>query len=206
MSTRRRKSAEERKAQIVEAALELTAQTGPGRVTTQALASAVGISQPGIFRHFPKKSDIWEAVAQRIGELLKESQAPAQKTGRVATDPLGAFVAAHLAFLQSTPAIPAILFSRELHGENEHLRRFFAGLIKNGHGFLTRLIAAEVDAGRFDKSVVPSDAAYLVLALVQGLAMRWSIGGCRFDLVSEGERLLALQTAGFKARDIPIPD
>jgi AcrR family transcriptional regulator len=200
MSVRGRKPAEERKSQIIKAALELTAEMGPGRVTTEALARAVGITQPGIFRHFPKKSDIWKAVAQRIGALLRESQSAGQNEGLADSDPLGNFVAGHLRFLQDTPAVPALLFSRELHAENDDLRVFFAGLVQNGHAFLTRIIAGEVEAGRYDKALEAEDAAYLVLALVQGLAMRWSLEGQHFDLVAEGRRLLALQTAGFKAR------
>ena len=56
MSTRTRKSARERKSEIVEAVLVLAAEVGPDRLSTEALASAVGISQPGIFRHFRKKA------------------------------------------------------------------------------------------------------------------------------------------------------
>lgn len=62
MSTRIRKSAKERKVEIVEATLRLAAEIGPDRMTTEALAKEVGISQPSIFRHFPTKGHIWEAV------------------------------------------------------------------------------------------------------------------------------------------------
>ncbi len=53
MTTRVRKSAEDRKAEIVDAALRLADDIGPDRLSTEVLAEAVGISQPGIFRHFP---------------------------------------------------------------------------------------------------------------------------------------------------------
>ena len=38
--------------------------------------------------------------------------------------------------------------------------------------FLSEMIAKEVVAGWFKAQLVPDDAAYLVLALIQGLAMR----------------------------------
>ncbi len=198
MSTRIRKSARERKSEIVETALLLAAEVGPDRLSTEALAAAVGISQPGIFRHFPKKSDIWQAGAERIAELLRENWSAMENEDLGSADRMRSFVTGHLTFLQTTPAIPAILFSRELHAENEVLRSFFAGLMRRVHGFVSQMIASEIKAERYDSKLDPDDAAYLILALIQGLAMRWSLNERKFDLVKEGERLLALQLDGFK--------
>lgn len=198
MEKRTRKSAEARKAEIVEAALRLAAEIGPDRLTTERLAAEVGLSQPGIFRHFPTKADIWEAVAARIGEMLRDN---ALQNGSDTIDPavrLQQLVIHNLTFLQATPAIPAILFSRELHAENEELRTFFAGLIAGGQRGFSTLIAAEIAAGRFAADLDPDDAARLVMALIQGLAMRWSLNARQFDLVDEGARLLKLQLKGFR--------
>jgi AcrR family transcriptional regulator len=198
MSAKIRKTAQERKSEIIETALRLAAEVGPDRLTTEALAAAVGISQAGIFRHFPKKSDIWKAVAQRISELLQENWAAMENEDQPSADRLKAFMKSHLTFLQTTPAIPAILFSRELHAENEYLRSFFAGLMGRVHQFVSKMIADEITDKRFDARLDPDDGAYLILALIQGLAMRWSLNRQNFDLVKEGERLLALQLNGFK--------
>jgi len=201
MSPRIRKTARERKSEIVETVLQLTAEVGPDRLSTDALAAAVGISQPGIFRHFPKKSDIWQAVAERIAEMLKENSTVIENQDLPSADRMRSFVTGHLTFLQTTPAIPAILFSRELHAENEVLRSFFAGLMQRVHGFVSNMIADEIKAGRYHQKLDPDDAAYLILALIQGTAMRWSLNQRKFDLVEEGERLLALQLDGFKRSD-----
>jgi len=200
--TRVRKSAAERKAEIIDTALELAAEVGPDRLTTQALAGAVGISQPGIFRHFPSKDDLWEAIAHRIGELMQQNWATMNETELKPEQRLRAFVSGHLAFLQATPAIPAILFSRELHAENEKLRLFFAGMMERAHGLLSAMIVKQIEAKDVRAELNPDDAAYLVLALIQGLAMRWSLTGRKFDLGEEGRRLLELQISGFQ---LPAP-
>ncbi len=198
MTIRTRKSAEERKREIVEATLRLAGEIGPDRMTTEALAKEVGISQPGIFRHFPTKEHIWDAVGQNIGKLLQAKAALTRKKGTRPINELHDLVMSHLSFFQTTPAIPAILFSRELHAENEKLRSFFAGIISTRHKLFSKLIAAEIKAGRFKKTLNPDDAAYLILALIQGLALRWSLNARSFDLVEEGRRLLDLQLNGFK--------
>ncbi len=200
MSTKTRKSAEERKSEIIDCAMKLAGEVGPDRLTTEALALAVGISQPGIFRHFPKKSDIWEAVAHRIGELLRQNWTAMKNRDQDSADRLRSFVTGHLTFIQTTPAIPAILFSTELHAENEYLRSFFSGLMQRVHRFVSEMIASEIEAKTYDRRLDPDDAAFLVLALIQGLAMRWSLNERKFDLVKEGERLLALQLNGFRQK------
>ncbi len=199
MTTRTRKSAKERKTEIVDATLRLAGEIGPDRMTTELIAKEIGISQPGIFRHFPTKGAIWEAVGQHIGKLMQAKMSLTKKKGARPVDELRDFVIGHLTFIEATPAIPAILFSRELHAENEKLRTFFAGLISSRHQHFSKLIAAEIESGRFKKTVDPDDAAFLILALIQGLAMRWSLNNRSFDLPAEGTRLLNLQLDGFKA-------
>ena len=201
MSVRKRKSATERKAEIIEATLRLAGEIGPDRLTTEDLAREVGISQPGIFRHFATKSAIWEAVGRHVATLLKAKMALTQKPDSLPIDNLRNFVIGHLAFIETTPAIPAILFSRELHAENDQLRAFFASLIASRHRHFSELIQAEITAGRFRRSLDSDDAAYLLLALVQGLAMRWSLNNRNFDLPAEGQRLLDLQIEGFMAAE-----
>ncbi len=199
MATRTRKSAKERKAEIVNATLRLAGEIGPDRMTTELLAKEIGISQPGIFRHFPTKGAIWEAVGQHIGKLLQAKMALTKKRGARPVDGLREFVIGHLTFFEATPAIPAILFSRELHADNEKLRTFFAGLIASRHQHFSKMITAEIDGGRVKKTLDADDAAFLVLALIQGLAMRWSLNARCFDLPAEGARLLDLLLDGFKA-------
>jgi len=197
MEARNRKSAKVRKQEIIDATLQLAGKSGPDRITTEALAKNIGISQAGIFRHFPTKGAIWEAVGEHIAKSLRVKVTASLKRENPA-DELRKFVVGHLKFIEATPAIPAILFSRELHAENDHLRTIFAGLIANRHKHISKLIAAEIKSGRFKQNLDGDDAAYLILALIQGLAMRWSLNNRNFDLAKEGKRLLDLQLEGFQ--------
>lgn len=191
-----RKSAEARRAEIIDATLRLADKLGPERLTTDAIAEAVGLTQPGIFRHFPKKQDLWEAVAARVGAMMEARWTKAQSPDAAPLDQLRALVAAQLRLIQSTPAIPAILFSRELHTKNKGLRRAFFGLMSRFHRVIAGLAARAQDAGEVCGDLDPDDVAFLVIGLVQGLAVRWSISGRRFDLAREGSRLLEIQLRG----------
>ncbi len=184
----KRKSAQDRKAEIVATAIRLAGTHGPDRVTTQQLAQEIGISQPAIFRHFPTKTDIWLAVGQAIAVDVTIGDMPGASDDPLAT--LNGLIKRHLGQIVQTPAIPAILFSRELHAENEPLRRHFEMVITNRRAGLAGLIARAQAAGQLERYGAPEDLAALLLAVIQGLAMRWSLENRRFDLVAEGTRLI----------------
>ena len=80
------------------------------------------------------------------------------------------------------------------------MRVFFAGLMAGRQRAFAKLIAGEIDTGAFRADLNPDDAALLILAFIQGLAMRWSLNARAFDLVGEGERLLEIQFQAFRSR------
>jgi AcrR family transcriptional regulator len=194
-----RKPAEERKSEIVEATLRLADKVGPDRLATGQIAQAVGLTQPALFRHFPKKQDLWEAVAARIGEKFQQRWLAIERGPADPLDRLRAIVAAQLKLIQSIPAIPAILFSRELHVENRALRVIFGEFMKNFHHRIAQLIDAGQGDGALRSDIDAKDAAFLVIGLVQGLVLRWSLSGRSFDLPGEGDRLLSVQLRTFGA-------
>lgn len=188
-----RKSAELRKAEIVAAVLDLADRIGPDRVTTGATAAAVGVSQAALFRHFPTKAEMWLAVADHVaGELaIAWQRAMTGTDGPI--DRVTALVGAQLGQIVSTPALPMLLFSRELNVGNEDLRAAFRGLLMKFQGLIVTELARGQAAGSLRREVAPEDAAVLLTSLVQGMAIRWSLGARNFSLIGEGKRVLEIQ-------------
>lgn len=196
MATRTRKPTADRRDEIARAAIRLAAEIGPDRVTARHLAEAVGISQPAIFRHFATKSDIWRSVGEMVAQHLSGPDMDA--TG----DPvpaLEAMIRQHLGYIEQTPAIPAILFSRELHVENEAMRAHFDQVMANRRACFAALVERARTGGQFRADVVAADAAALILAAIQGLAVRWSLENRSFALPEEGMRLIGGLIDGLRA-------
>ncbi|MFZ1682105.1 MAG: helix-turn-helix domain-containing protein, partial [Rhizobiaceae bacterium] len=76
---RTRLPAEARKAEIVLAALRLVDEAGPDALTTEKIAVAIGLTQPALFRHFPRKELIWTAVAERLAGDMATTRAEAAR-------------------------------------------------------------------------------------------------------------------------------
>lgn len=190
---RQRKSAEERRDEIVGVTLDLAYEVGPDRLTTEAIAARVGVTQAAIFRHFPRKQDIWAAVIGWLKGRVTARWAEAQLGLTDADARLRAVLRAQLAFIDAIPALPAVLLSRELHG-NAALRTGLLGVMAE----FRRTLAGILREGQGGGTCHPdADAvANLLIATIQGTALRWILSERSFDLVAEGEALLEIALAG----------
>ena len=196
-----RQSAEERKAQIVAEVLRLADEIGPDRLSTTDVARAIGLSQPAIFRHFPTKGALWLAVAEDIADRLQSYWAAAEAGATGPQARLKALIGAQLTAIAETPALPSILFSRELQVDNPALREVFRGLLGAFQGRLVAVIRDLQAAGDLKRDVSPEDVAILLTSLVQGVAIRWTLGARGFALVPEGFRLFDVQMELLRAKE-----
>jgi AcrR family transcriptional regulator len=188
-----RQSAGERKTQIVAEVLRLADEIGPDRLSTTDVARAIGISQPAIFRHFPTKGALWLAVAEDVANRLQADWAAADAGASEPQARLRALIGAQLSAISATPALPSILFSRELQVDNPALRDVFRGLLGAYQGRLVAAIRDLQATGDLRRDVGPEDVAILLTSLVQGIAIRWTLGARGFSLVPEGLRLFDVQ-------------
>ncbi len=86
-----RKSAEERREAVLEAALDEFAVRGLEGASTEAIAAAAGISQPYVFRLFGTKKELFKAVVSRcFRQTLELFQRAAEgKRGQAALEAMG---------------------------------------------------------------------------------------------------------------------
>ncbi len=189
----RRKAAEDRKTEIIEVLLDLADRIGPDRLTTNDIAREVGITQAAIFRHFPSKAELWSEAGKVIADRLQDAWANALASHALPQGRLLALIAAQLQQIENCPALPAILHSRELNVYNTDLREGFRGLLMRFQGHLVASLEGMLADGSMAPHVRPADAAVLLTSLVQGIAIRWSLGSRGFELQAEGLRLLEVQ-------------
>jgi TetR/AcrR family transcriptional regulator len=110
-----------RKQQILETlADELERQQGK-KITTAALASAAGVSEAALYRHFASKAKMFEALIEfaeesifsRINQILEENKQAAARCYYITWLVLG--------FTERNPGITRLLLGDALTGENQRL-------------------------------------------------------------------------------------
>ncbi|MDD5558906.1 TetR/AcrR family transcriptional regulator [Candidatus Methylomirabilis sp.] len=144
-----RLSAEERREQIVEVAVELFSRKGFRGTRTREIAETAGISEAMIYRHFATKRELYSAIieAKSVTEELLASAAAAAKR----KDDAGVLRALGLKMIEQTEADPSLmrllLFSA-LEG-HELSEIFFESRVKRLHEFLSSYIRGRIKEGRF---------------------------------------------------------
>jgi TetR/AcrR family transcriptional regulator len=190
--TAMRKTGEERREEIIQAVLDLAAEQGVKHLTTQAIADRVGIAQPTVFRHFKTRDAILHAVMETVGTAML-AVATGVLAGRGPADRrLRQLLCRQLEFISRRRGVPRVLFSERLHHEDPGLKAVVRRVMDNYTGKVADLIAAGQAEGRFRRELDPREAAMLIVALIQGLMMRWSISDFALDLEAHGEAVWRL--------------
>jgi AcrR family transcriptional regulator len=101
--TQRSRAKADRRAALLEAAAGLFAGRGYNGVSIEDLGSAVGVSGPAVYRHFPSKQAVLAALLIGVSQqLLDGGAAVAQQSGGAAAA-LRALIAFHVDFALSAP-------------------------------------------------------------------------------------------------------
>jgi AcrR family transcriptional regulator len=90
-TTTERRSAEERREQVLDAALEVFAEHGLSGASTDEIARQAGISQPYLFRLFRTKKALFIASTERCFRETRETfeRAAESKSGEAALEAMG---------------------------------------------------------------------------------------------------------------------
>ncbi|EIK53202.1 TetR family transcriptional regulator [Stutzerimonas stutzeri TS44] len=169
--------AEERRAATVEAVVELAAAQNPSDITTNAIAKHMGLTQGALFRHFPSKDAILQAVMSWVAERLL---ARVDKAARDAASPLAALEAifkTHIEFVCAHPGVPRMLFG-ELQRPGETLPKQVVQTLTDSYGQrLRRLLEAGKAQGELSAALDVDAAAVLFIGSIQGLVMQSLLAG-----------------------------
>lgn len=145
-------------------------ETSPGkRITTAALAQQVGVSEAALYRHFPSKAKMYEALIDFVEDSLFS------RINQILRDQAGALVrceqilALVLTFAARNPGLCRLLTGEILVGENERLRTRIAKIFERLETELRQVLrGAERHEGLVTRQPV-SSAANLMAAYVEGL-------------------------------------
>lgn len=188
--------ADKRRNVTVEAVVELAAQANPSDITTAAIAKHMNLTQGALFRHFPNKEAIWQAVMKWVAERL---MARIDKAAEGITSPLEAMQAmfhAHVTFVADHPGAPRMLFG-ELQGAKATPAKLLAReLMKQYAARLSRLIEAGKACGELPDELESKSAATLFIGMIQGLVMQSLIAGDMERIHSDAPHVFAIYRRG----------
>lgn len=188
--------AEARRAVTVEAVVELAATQNPSEITTTAIARHMGVTQGALFKHFPTKEAILEAVMAWVADrLLSRIE---QAAGSVAS-PLAALEAmfmAHVEFVVEHPGVPRMLFGELQRAEMTAPKRMVQTLIRRYSERLRQLLEEGKTAGELLSTLDAEAASVLFIGTLQGLVMQTLLAGDVDRMRRDAPRVFAIYRHG----------
>ncbi|MBI1905884.1 MAG: TetR family transcriptional regulator [Rhodocyclales bacterium] len=176
-STTRHLPAEERKAVTVEAVIELAGEQDPGEITTAAIATRMKLTQGALFRHFPSKEAIWEAVMAWVAERLLARLDAAAEGVESPLAALEAMFMTHVDFVARHPGVPRMMFGELQRSGDTPAKRMVRTLIGRYGERLCALIKQGQAGGEIAAETDVQAAATLFIGTIQGLVMQSLLAG-----------------------------
>ena len=169
--------ADERRGATVEAVVALAARQNPSEITTTAIAQHMGLTQGALFRHFPTKDAIWEAVMQWVATRLMARVDRAIASHDSALDALEAVFLTHTAFVAEHPGVPRMLFGELQRAEDTAAKRAARTLLAAYGKRVRQLIVKGQHRGELSQDIKPDAAAAMFVGAIQGLVMQTLLSG-----------------------------
>jgi AcrR family transcriptional regulator len=188
----------ERRAVTVEAVVELAAEQNPSEITTASIAKRMGLTQGAIFRHFPSKDAILQAVMEWVAEKLLSGVDKAAQAAKSPLDALEAIFMAHIDFVAEHPGVPRILFGELQRGESTAPKRIAKTLILRYGERLQQLIEEGKKCGEFDALLESEAGAILFIGTIQGLVMQGMLAGDVGRIRHDAPKAFAIYRRGIR--------
>lgn len=147
----------ERKRLIVRSAIQTFAKHGFHRSTTKRLAKDAGVSEGLIYRYFPSKEEVYQAVLEHLVESSPQLDLPAGQSEDDEQHLLKFARGLHQFFASQPENIKMLLFSA-LQGEKIS-SEFFNRRLINSYKSIMGQISAGQQSGRYRADIQPRVAA-----------------------------------------------
>ncbi len=162
-----------RRQQILEA-LARELETSPGsRITTARLADAVGVSEAALYRHFPSKAKMFEAlitfaedsVFGLVKRILTQEADALRRCEKVMVLLLG--------FSERNPGITRVLLGDALVGENERLQERVAQFFNRVETQLKQVLREGEASDHVAPAATVPVIASLLVAIIEGKMVKY---------------------------------
>lgn len=192
--------ADERRAVTVEAVVALAASQNPSEITTAAIAKHMNLTQGALFRHFPTKDAIWEAVMSWVTDCLLTRMDRAADGIESPLVAMQAMFMSHVEFVIEHPGVPRMMFGELQRADFTPAKRMARTLIQRYAERVRQRIEQGKVSGEISPDVDTQAAATLFIGTVQGLVMQSMLSGDIERIRSDAPGVFAIYRRGVRGR------
>ncbi len=162
-----------RREQILSALAKMLEESPGERITTSALAKAVGVSEAALYRHFPSKTKMFEGLIEFIEESIFSQITLVIAEEKSAIKRCELVVKLILNFVEQNPGLSRLLVGDVLTGETERLRQRIAQFFERVETQLKQILR-DAELRNHLQAALPAAAfAHFLMAYVDGVMVQF---------------------------------
>ena len=179
-----------RQQQIIEESIKIIDEKGIQGLTIKNLSKAIGISEPGIYRHFESKTEILFNILNNFKEMLEVLSGLMNDFEGTALEKINFMFSRMLDMFSETPSMVSVIFSEEIF-KNEELLKLKITEVLNKHAqTIEHIITRGQEENNVRKDIEVKTLALIIMGSLRLLVKRWDLNNHNFDLNKEGNKLV----------------
>lgn len=194
----------ERQQQIMDESIKIIDEKGIQGLTIKNLSKAIGISEPGIYRHFESKTEILLSILNNFKEMAGMLSGLMKDFEGTAIEKIDFMFSRMLDMFSETPSMISVIFSEEIF-KNEELLKLKITEVLNMHAqTIEYIIAKGQENNNTRKDIEVKTLALIIMGSLRLLVKRWDLNNHNFDLNNEGSKLIKGLDKILKCPDINL--
>ena len=150
------------------------------------LSTAIGVTEAALYRHFPGKTEIIQAMVSRFEEDVDDI---GELRGWAAIE---AALVRRTELVLAKPDLARVVFAEELFKDSPETEQILHGMMQRHYKIMERHFQEAVEDGAI-RMDIPMDTLFrLILGPLRLLIKQWGLSGGSFDLCAKRDEMLSL--------------
>ena len=180
----------ERQEQILQESIKLIDTKGIQGFTIKNLSKEIGISEPGIYRHFESKFSILAAILDSFMFRMKRFKDHFNTESKGAIEKIEHIYSSHFQFFIQNPAIISVIFAEEIFHNDEVLYKKITEILKINENLITQIIGEGQINNEIKTEIDKNQITIMLMGSLRLIVKRWKMSSYSFDLMKEGKELI----------------
>ncbi len=182
----------ERQQQIIEESINIIDKKGIQGLTIKNLSKAIGITEPGIYRHFESKTEILLSILSNFKEMAIMLSGVMETYEATAIEKISFMFSKMLELFSETPSIVSVIFSEEIFKNEEVLKNKIVEIVNLHAQMLENIISKGQSEKNIRADIDEKSLALMAMGSLRLLVKKWDMNNHNYNLKTEGDKLIAV--------------
>ena len=179
-----------RQQQIIQESIKLIDTKGIQGFTIKNLSKEIGISEPGIYRHFESKFAILAAILDSFMFQMQHFKEKFIENTESSLKKIENIYIAHFQFFTQKPAIISVIFAEEIFHNDKILYQKINEILRANENLIAQIIEQGQKTNEITSEINKNQIAIILMGSLRLIVKRWKMSSYAFDLMKEGKELI----------------